>query len=589
MYNTRGTALLCKLACVPAGVKIKSAVVARCSQYVNRCAPLAKCGKVAAPLPPTMSTKLSADDVTLAASFATLGNFGDIARLLEVKPSTLSYYLHSKGNYKQFELTKRSGGKRLIHTPATPIKIIQRKLNQVLHSVYTGRSPAHGFIRGKSIITNAARHLDREFILNFDLQDFFPSIHFGRVLGMFEAKPYLLPKHVAVTLTQICSHNGTVPIGAPTSPVISNMICAQMDSQLKKLAIDSGCTYTRYADDITFSKARGRPPAHIARWDPDSSKWVIGDAIEAIIHRNGFKINPTKTRLLPRGYRQEVTGLVVNDRVNVKRTFVRHVRAILHACEKWGVARAETEFHAKFARKQTLNKKVSLLRVLRGKIEFIGAVRGRDDYLYLSLLERYLAIDPKAHTRRILIGPNASDDVLEKAVWILEDTRVQGSAFAADKMGLLTAAHVLTTETKGSCPPLSTYNANIDEKRRDDHVDVALCQPHANIPIQFRIAPVLNLKKGDPVRVLGFPLHRAGNALNFQQGKITSFSPWHGVPHAIVDCSIVRGNSGGPVLNSNNEVIGIAVKGQGTPKKFSNDDELSRFVPIDFALKGLGL
>lgn len=534
-----------------------------------------------------MSKKLSGEDVVLADTFAKLKSFDDVARLVEVKATTLSYYLHKKGNYKQFELEKRTGGKRIIHVPVTPIKMIQRKLNQVLQAVYRGRSPAHGFARGKSIVTNASRHLHRDFILNFDLRDFFPSIHFGRVLGLFEQRPYSLPRRVALTLAQICCHDGSLPIGAPTSPTVSNMICGQMDSQLKKLAVDSGCTYTRYADDITISKSHGRLPANICQYDPIILRWRTGDAVEAIVRANGFRIHRSKTRLLPSGYRQEVTGLVVNGRLNVKRTFIRHVRAILHACERWGVEKAETVFHAKFDRKQRLRKKVLLLKVLRGKIEFVGAVRGRDDIIYLGLLDRYLRLDSEAHTRRILIGSNASDEVLERAVWLLEDESIQGSAFAADNLGLLTAEHVLRPTTQASCPALSIRHATVDQLQRNDHVDVARCRPRTSVPIQFRIGNALNLKKGDPVRVLGFPLYRDGNTVNFQEGKITSFAPWHGVPHYVVDCPIVKGNSGGPVLNSLNEVIGIAIKGQDTPKKFTNDDEMSRFIPIDFALEFL--
>src|SRR5208283_5592936 len=118
---------------------------------------LAKCEKVAVPSTRSMSTKLSADDTSLAASFAALRSFTGVATLLEVKPEVLSYYLHKTTNYKKFELNKRTGGKRTVYTPVTPLKIIQKKLNQVLQAVYRGRPPVHGFARGKSIVSNALR------------------------------------------------------------------------------------------------------------------------------------------------------------------------------------------------------------------------------------------------------------------------------------------------------------------------------------------------------------------------------------------------------------------------------------------------
>jgi S1-C subfamily serine protease len=111
--------------------------------------------------------------------------------------------------------------------------------------------------------------------------------------------------------------------------------------------------------------------------------------------------------------------------------------------------------------------------------------------------------------------------------------------------------------------------------------------PAARIPVALKLASSAALNIGDHVKVLGFPKHRLGGTVNAADGKITAHSPWHGVPHFIVDCSIVQGNSGGPVLNEANEVIGIAVKGQGIPKRFDDDDEMSRFVPIDEALKYL--
>jgi RNA-directed DNA polymerase len=534
-----------------------------------------------------LSVRLNADDATLRASFAALRRFGDIARLLEVNWQTLGYYLKKSNNYKQFSIRKRSGGTRDIHAPITPLKIIQRKLAQVLQAVYQGRSPSHGFCGRKSIVTNARQHLNSDFVFNFDLENFFPTIHIGRVLGMFAGKPYSLPKPVSFFLARICCNEGKLPIGAPTSPVVSNMICAQMDAQLKELAVKSRCAYTRYADDLTFSSRHGRPPSHVALLGADSHV-VVGPAVEAIVTANGFAVNPTKTRLLPRGYRQEVTGLVVNRRVNVKRTYVRHVRAILHACERWGLPAAEKEFRQKYDRKPRLARKVQFPKVLRGKIEFIGSVRGRDDFLYVSLLSRYLRLYPDAHSRRIIVGPNAQEAVVEKAVWVLEDQNFQGTAFACEGVGLITAAHVLSDSSLATCLPLAVRDADVVMLARDPQTDVAACLVKASVPIQFRAASTLNLKKGDPVKVLGFPLHNHGNKMSTYEGKITQFSVWHGVNHVMVDCPIIKGNSGGPILNAANEVIGIAVKGQGIPKQFASDDDLSRFVPIDVALKSLG-
>lgn len=526
-----------------------------------------------------MSLRLTADDATLKDAFSRLSNFRDIAAILDVDRKILRHYLHRVNNYREFELAKASGGTRKISSPVTPLKIIQRKLNQVLHAVYGGRSPVHGFARKKSIVTNARRHLDREFILNLDLQEFFPSIHFGRIRGLFAGKPYGLPDSVAVTLAQICSHNKTLPAGAPTSPIVANMVCAQMDAQLKKLAIDCGCTYTRYADDVTFSVKRGPFPPVVCYRDPTTRKPLVGDGIVKILAANGFQVNVKKTRLFPRGHRQEVTGLIVGDRANVSREFVRHIRGMLHAAERFGLESAAAHF---VDRKQRL-RPAKFERILRGKVEFIGAVRGRDDAIYFGLLQRFLKLVRSAKSRRIIVGANASPEVVETAIWLMDGVS-QGTGFAAEDLDIVTAAHVLRNGTTATSLSLGIKGLAVTEIRKDDHVDVATVGVKVRLPVQLKIGSSANLKVGDQVKILGFPLHRAGGTVHTQGATITARSPWFGIDHFIVDSPIVQGNSGGPVLNQNNEVVGVAVRGQGIPGRLGNDDELSRFVPIDIAL-----
>jgi RNA-directed DNA polymerase len=255
-----------------------------------------------------MSIKLTADDATFVASFATLRTLEDVARLLEVSAKELRFYLYRSKRYRRFQNPKKSGGIRNIYSPDNALKIIQRKLNQVLHAVYKGRAPVHGFVRRKSIRSNAQRHVGCTLLLSFDLADFFPSIHFGRVKGMFQSRPYSLPEPAALVLAQICCYDRALPAGAPTSPVVANMVCARMDSQLKGLASRFQCTYTRYADDISFSTTLEQFASAIASRDPSSNRWVLGDQLARVIADNGFTINSAKTRLYSPGARFEVTG-----------------------------------------------------------------------------------------------------------------------------------------------------------------------------------------------------------------------------------------------------------------------------------------
>lgn len=206
----------------------------------------------------------------------------DVASLLEVSYSRLVYHLRrvpEERRYVQFEISKKSGHPRTISAPSTGLKILQRKLSQVLYSVYEPKAPVHGFLPGRSILTNAQQHLGKRFVLNIDLKNFFDTIHFGRVKGIFKAPPYNLSEEVAVVLAQICCHSGKLPQGAPTSPIVSNMVCARLDSQLRLLAKEFKCIYTRYADDITFSTKLLAFPKDIAyASDEESDMKKIGRA-----------------------------------------------------------------------------------------------------------------------------------------------------------------------------------------------------------------------------------------------------------------------------------------------------------------------
>src|SRR5207253_3206344 len=153
--------------------------------------------------------------------------------------------------FRSFEVRKRAGGARTIAAPRGALRLLQVKLLNILSEVFDPRESVHGFVRDRSIVTNADRHKGRPVLLNVDLQDFFPSINFGRVRGVFMAKPYSLPPNVATVLAQLCCLANQLPQGAPTSPIIANMVCARLDGQLQRLAKATDATYTRYADDIT--------------------------------------------------------------------------------------------------------------------------------------------------------------------------------------------------------------------------------------------------------------------------------------------------------------------------------------------------
>jgi len=265
----------------------------------------------------------------------------DVAALLKYKASTLAYILYVKQNkYHTFEIKKRGSGSRTINSPSEDLKLLQKHLSDLLQDCAEEINKArgfkdqfaHGFKRHCSIITNATKHRRRRYVLNLDLQDFFPTINFGRVRAFFMLnRDFALQPKAATLLAQIACHNHVLPQGSPCPPVISNLLGNILDVRLAKLASDNGCTYSRYADDLTFSTNKPTFPANIARLvQGQAHAWELGEKPRDIITRTRFAVNPAKTRMQYRTSRQDVTGLVVNSKVNIRSEYRRRVRSMCH-------------------------------------------------------------------------------------------------------------------------------------------------------------------------------------------------------------------------------------------------------------------
>jgi RNA-directed DNA polymerase len=265
----------------------------------------------------------------------------DVAKMLGFTPSGLSFVLYKlpgSKKYTLFEVPKRDGGKRQIRAPEASLSLMQRRLatllTECLEELNKAKPPrrplAHGFEKGRSIITNAQLHKRRRYVFNLDLSDFFPSINFGRVRGFFlKDKSFELKPPVATVLAQIACFENELPQGSPCSPVISNLIGHVLDGRLARFAKTHKCTYSRYADDITFSTSRKDFPPEIAV-PTAGAAWQVSDELRARIKDAGFEINDKKTRMQFRGSRQVTTGLMVNEKVNIRQEYLRAAR---HMCK----------------------------------------------------------------------------------------------------------------------------------------------------------------------------------------------------------------------------------------------------------------
>jgi RNA-directed DNA polymerase len=265
----------------------------------------------------------------------------DVAKMLGFTPSGLSFVLYKlpdSKKYTSFEVPKREGGKRQIKAPEASLSLLQRRLatllTECLEELKKAKPPrrplAHGFEKGRSIITNAQLHKRRRYVFNLDLADFFPSINFGRVRGFFlKDRSFELKPPVATVLAQMACFENELPQGSPCSPVISNLIGHVLDGRLARFAKTHKCTYSRYADDITFSTSRKDFPPEIAV-PAAGAAWQVSDELRARIKDAGFEINDKKTRMQFRGSRQVTTGLMVNEKVNIRQEYLRAAR---HMCK----------------------------------------------------------------------------------------------------------------------------------------------------------------------------------------------------------------------------------------------------------------
>ena len=330
---------------------------------------------------------LDIPQATFRANYRNLESLHDLAAFWGIAPHQLSYYaFHADKRvaYSTFTIPRRNGRARRIDAPKPTLKYFQRLIHESLTKIYGPHPAVHGFCVERSIVTNAQNHLGRRYVLNIDLADFFPSITRPRIYGRLIAEPYLLRPRIANIIASLSTNvYNRLPQGSPASPIIANMVAAQLDSDLADMCAPLLCRYTRYADDITISTARDELSPHIARY-PNSrgtGQVVIGDRLNGIIENNGFKINHRKSRLQSYWTRQLCTGLVVNgDRVSPPRSYIRRLRSLIHHWEKNGWQDAARVLHRVENRNpDRFQNRKSVFDHVVGRIGYLKMVRGQND------------------------------------------------------------------------------------------------------------------------------------------------------------------------------------------------------------------
>ena len=256
-----------------------------------------------------------------------------LARYFGMSRDELNRLIREKElHYREFSIPKHGGGSRVIFAPTETLKGIQRHILAGVLERVPVHSCANGFRRRRSIVTNAENHVGREVVLKIDIKDFFPSISSARVRAAYVGLGF--PEGVADVMSELSTFRGRLPMGAPTSPYLSNIIASKLDRRISRLAKRLDFTYSRYADDLAFSSR-----------DVDFPRKI--PLFRRIIEDEGFRINEKKLVISRKGGRQKLTGVVVNRKLNVQKDEYRRLRAVVHNCrfgnldeqiKRWGAS-----------------------------------------------------------------------------------------------------------------------------------------------------------------------------------------------------------------------------------------------------------
>ena len=496
----------------------------------------------------------------------------DLAHAFGAGENQLLFHLYSPRapKYKTFTIPKASGEDRHIAVPPPLLMEWQRLLCEFLTARYIRKPSVHGFTSGYSICTNAEQHTERHLVLNIDIRNFFPSIHYGRVRGIFSKHPFNFAHPVASTLARMCTWKDFLPQGAPTSPILSNFACRGLDNDFWRLLKKSSCTYTRYADDITISTNRESFPKQLVLGHEAMSGTVeLGETLKNLFAKHNFLINQDKVRVQSSAFRQVVTGLTVNRRVNVKRHYIKTLRSILNEWQVKGEAIADLKFKQLDSARRVRNLSTPTLHDhVRGKLEFLKMVRGEDDLIYAkyAILARRLSQQMQAP----IICKRASKVLpfMKETLWVVlaydaeNDFFPMGTAFTLSGGGIVSARHVFDDSKDYPKWMLMRASQPYDEHqitgfRNDALVDMTLLSTTANPHAALRMTTD-PCKNSDHVTLFGFPnWHTQADQPMNLGGTITQVKTLSNIEHLSIDQTVLSGASGGPALNDLGDVVGV--------------------------------
>lgn len=266
--------------------------------------------------------------------------------------------------YDVYKIPKKRGGYREIASPSLELKSIQEFINENVLAYGDVSNYCHGFVKGRSIVTNALNHCNKELVICMDIKDFFRSIKIEDIISVFSNMGY--NKQISNALGMWCSFKGALVAGSPSSPALSNLVFSKLDEIINDISIKYKFIYSRYADDMVFSTNK-----------KDANYNELIEEVEKCVKDFNFSINAEKTKIYPKGGKQEVTGLIVNNTVKVKSKIKKEVLTHIYYCQKFGfenhLSRCDKEYILKSSIEQIKIKR-HFINYIKGKINFIKMV-----------------------------------------------------------------------------------------------------------------------------------------------------------------------------------------------------------------------
>ena len=494
----------------------------------------------------------------------------DLCAYLGMTFKELKYVIENKNKkYKCYIKKKKNGGKRKISIPDRQLKYIQYMLKKGFDNFYYSNNNndfVHGFLNEKSIVTNAKEHVGKNYILNIDIKNFFPSITTKRVYGVLKSfMGFDLSSDVADIIANLVTYKNELPQGAPTSPVISNIICHNLDIYFKKwMKRHPNFIYTRYADDISIS-TNNKDELYLIF---QNNK--LNEHLEKVFSKNGFEINHDKTRLQCKCCHQEVTGIKVNEKLNLSRHYIYRLRSMIHSWEKYGLDNAYKVYCDKKNIKYDTGNKYHYVSAVIGMLSYYKMVKGLDDNYYIKLAERVNALLGKCS-----VPYKANyENIKRKSVYQLTTNSEigMGTCFKIRNY-IVTCLHCLyDSKPYDEFKRFNIYLGgrviirNAEPIYVSENHDLALFDASKVYDYPYIIISDEEVVNTEEVRVLGYPMSDIGDNISEQNVQVIGkqYIELKNIikdNYYIVVGAIQLGNSGGPVLNKKNELVGMVCLG----------------------------